>query len=180
MIHCSVCSDAFNHNCLFPDVPGNVFEHFANMLGIQWLCPEDRNLSVSRLLDHGKLMERPSPFDEIVSVSDITTKPKKAQPPTIPATASDERRTLRFKRKNTAAAEVIPKKRVKKASSKRQPALLLQQIDVVSPAVPALSAVVVPLSCTASCCHCTTYGSSSASCRGRFACTASCCHCTTF
>lgn len=118
VIHCSVCCNAFHYKCTFPGVPASMYDHLVNMLGIQWYCPTDRDLSVSKLLDRlslmeRKLMERPSSFDDVFCGAITKPSHTKTSPlPVIPeSSVSTGRRILRSKRNATADIEEIPKKK---------------------------------------------------------------------
>lgn len=53
--------------CVFPSVPESVFQYVINMEGFEWRCPDNRELSVSKLLDklslaQAELMKKASDF----------------------------------------------------------------------------------------------------------------------
>lgn len=126
VIHCSVCCSAFHYKCAFPDLPSSVYEHIVSMLGLQWLCPDDRNLSVSKLLDRlslmeQKLMERPAPFDEIFGAAGIiNTKSSQTQTSPTHELHTSERRILRSSKRNALHQTMLCQRRDPKHQSPLQ------------------------------------------------------------
>lgn len=128
VIHCSVCCSAFHYKCTFPEVPVSTFEHLAKMSGMQWICPSDRELTVSKLLDQlslmeRKLMERPSTFDESLCGGFSNTQSAQTQtsPVQEPTTTRRILRSTRGKRNATSSNDVVPEKRSKAPKISKPP-----------------------------------------------------------
>ncbi|KAL5282015.1 hypothetical protein ACFFRR_005343 [Megaselia abdita] len=116
VIHCSVCCSAYQYKCVFPDVPPSMYEHILKMSGIQWYCPTDRHLSVSKLLDRLsfvdlKLMEQQSTFNPFAN--SVVNKTTSSQTSPVKTESGPQRRILRPKRNASATNDVVPKKKSK-------------------------------------------------------------------